>query len=37
MPCMDDYEVVTRLKKLAGDIYLPIIFITAFENEKFTR
>tara|TARA_R110000868_G_scaffold73009_1_gene212032 strand:+ start:2633 stop:4279 length:1647 start_codon:yes stop_codon:yes gene_type:complete len=34
MPEMDGYEVATRLKKLAGDIYLPIIFITAMEDEK---
>jgi DNA-binding response OmpR family regulator/anti-sigma regulatory factor (Ser/Thr protein kinase) len=34
MPEMDGYEVATRLKKLAGDIYLPIIFITALEDEK---
>jgi DNA-binding response OmpR family regulator len=33
MPEMDGYEVATRLKKLAGDIYLPIIFITALEDE----
>jgi len=34
MPEMDGYEVATRLKKLAGDIYLPVIFITAMEDEK---
>jgi DNA-binding response OmpR family regulator/anti-sigma regulatory factor (Ser/Thr protein kinase) len=34
MPEMDGYEVATRLKKLAGDIYLPIIFITALEDEE---
>jgi DNA-binding response OmpR family regulator len=34
MPEMDGYEVATRLKKSAGDIYLPIIFITAIEDEK---
>jgi len=33
MPEMDGYEVAIRLKKLAGDIYLPIIFITALEDE----
>jgi DNA-binding response OmpR family regulator/anti-sigma regulatory factor (Ser/Thr protein kinase) len=33
MPEMDGYEVATRLKKLAGDIYLPIIFITALDDE----
>lgn len=34
MPEMDGYEVATRLKKSAGDIYLPIIFITEMEDEK---
>jgi serine phosphatase RsbU (regulator of sigma subunit)/anti-sigma regulatory factor (Ser/Thr protein kinase) len=34
MPEMDGYEVATRLKKMAGDIYLPIIFITALDDEK---
>lgn len=34
MPEMDGYEVAKRLKKLAGDIYLPIIFITALEDEE---
>jgi DNA-binding response OmpR family regulator/anti-sigma regulatory factor (Ser/Thr protein kinase) len=34
MPEMDGYEVATRLKKLADDIYLPIIFITALEDEE---
>lgn len=34
MPEMDGYEVATRLKKMAGDIYLPIIFITALEDEE---
>ena len=34
MPEMDGYEVATRLKKSAGDIYLPIIFITALEDEE---
>jgi DNA-binding response OmpR family regulator/anti-sigma regulatory factor (Ser/Thr protein kinase) len=34
MPEMDGYEVATRLKKLAGDIYLPIIFITALDDEE---
>lgn len=33
MPEMDGYEVATQLKKMAGDIYLPIIFITALEDE----
>jgi DNA-binding response OmpR family regulator/anti-sigma regulatory factor (Ser/Thr protein kinase) len=34
MPEMDGYEVATMLKKMAGDIYLPVIFITALEDEK---
>lgn len=34
MPEMDGFEVATQLKKLAGDIYLPIIFITALDDEK---
>ena len=34
IPKMDGYEVATILKKLAGDIYLPIIFITAVEDEE---
>lgn len=34
MPELDGFEVASRLKKLAGDIYLPVIFITALEDEK---
>ncbi len=34
MPEMDGYEIATKLKKLAGNIYLPIIFITALEDEE---
>jgi DNA-binding response OmpR family regulator/anti-sigma regulatory factor (Ser/Thr protein kinase) len=34
MPELDGFEVAPKLKKLAGDIYLPIIFITALEDEK---
>jgi serine phosphatase RsbU (regulator of sigma subunit)/CheY-like chemotaxis protein/anti-sigma regulatory factor (Ser/Thr protein kinase) len=34
MPKMDGYEAATKLKKLDNDIYLPIIFITAMEDEK---
>lgn len=34
MPGTDGYEVAVQLKKLAGDIYLPIIFITALEDEE---
>jgi CheY-like chemotaxis protein/anti-sigma regulatory factor (Ser/Thr protein kinase) len=33
MPDMDGYEVATRLKKRAGGIYLPIIFITALDDK----
>ena len=33
MPGMDGYEVAVQLKELAGDIYLPIIFITALEDQ----
>lgn len=33
MPDMDGYEVAPKLKKLAGDIYLPIIFITALDDQ----
>ena len=34
MPEMDGYEVATKLKNLAGDIYLPIIFITSLDEEE---
>ena len=34
MPEMDGYEVATKLKNLAGDIYLPIIFITSLDDEE---
>ena len=34
MPGMDGYEVATKLKNLAGDIYLPIIFITSLDDEE---
>lgn len=33
MPDMDGYEVAPKLKQLAGDIYLPIIFITALDDQ----
>ena len=33
MPVMDGYEVAPKLKSLAGDVYLPIIFISAIEDE----
>ncbi|MEP0356377.1 SpoIIE family protein phosphatase [Paraglaciecola sp.] len=34
MPGMDGYEVAKILKCNAGDIYLPIIFITGLDNES---
>lgn len=34
MPEVNGYEVALNLKKLAGDIYLPIIFMTSFEDEE---
>lgn len=33
MPDMDGYDVAPQLKQLAGDIYLPIIFITALDDQ----
>jgi CheY-like chemotaxis protein len=33
MPVMDGYEAARQLKVNAGEIYLPIIFITALEDE----
>ncbi|MFT5313449.1 MAG: CheY-like chemotaxis protein/anti-sigma regulatory factor (Ser/Thr protein kinase), partial [Paraglaciecola sp.] len=33
MPGMDGYEVAPQLKAMSGDIYLPIIFITALDDE----
>ena len=33
MPDMDGFEVAPVLKKMAGDIYLPIIFITALDDQ----
>lgn len=33
MDDMDGYEVAPKLKQLAGDIYLPIIFITALDDQ----
>jgi serine phosphatase RsbU (regulator of sigma subunit)/anti-sigma regulatory factor (Ser/Thr protein kinase) len=34
MPDMDGYEVAPILKKMSGDIYLPIIFITALDDQE---
>ena len=33
MPNLDGYETAPILKELAGDVYLPIIFITALEDQ----
>lgn len=33
MPVMDGYEVAGKLKNMAGGIYLPIIFISALDDE----
>ncbi|GAA0853489.1 fused response regulator/phosphatase [Aliiglaciecola litoralis] len=33
MPDTDGYEIAPLLKKMAGDIYLPIIFITAMDDQ----
>lgn len=32
MPVMDGFETAPLIKKLAGEVYLPIIFITALED-----
>ncbi|AWB67032.1 fused response regulator/phosphatase [Saccharobesus litoralis] len=34
MPVMDGYETAPLLKQKAGDIHLPIIFITALDDQK---
>lgn len=34
MPVMDGYEAAPQLKSLAGDAYLPIIFISSVEDEE---
>ncbi len=34
MDDMDGFEVAPKLKQLAGDIYLPIIFITALDDQE---
>lgn len=33
MPHLDGYETAPRLKELAGEVYLPVIFITALEDQ----
>lgn len=33
MPNLDGYQTAPKLKALAGDLYLPIIFITALEDQ----
>ena len=34
MPEMDGYEAAPLLKEMTGDIYLPVIFITALEDQE---
>ena len=34
MPDMDGFEVAPKLKQIAGDIYLPIIFITSLDDHE---
>jgi two-component system, HptB-dependent secretion and biofilm response regulator len=34
MPVMDGYEATSRIKALAGDHFVPIIFLTAMTDEK---
>jgi CheY-like chemotaxis protein len=34
MPVMDGYEATRRIKELAGDHFIPVIFLTAMSDEK---
>lgn len=34
MPGLDGYQVAPELKRMAGDTYLPIIFITAMDDQE---
>ena len=34
MPIMDGFETAPLIKQQAGDVYLPIIFITALEDHQ---
>ena len=34
MPVMDGFETAPLIKQQAGDVYLPIIFITAIEDHQ---
>lgn len=34
LPGMDGYEATTRIKQLAGDIFVPIIFLTALTDQE---
>ncbi|MCG9760410.1 MULTISPECIES: fused response regulator/phosphatase [Pseudoalteromonas] len=34
MPVMDGFEAAPKIKQYAGDVYLPIIFITALEDQS---